>query len=149
MWYHCYRKGDLTLNIIVCIDENMGMAFNCRRQSKDSAVRKRIAKITAGKLLRMNEYSARQFRNNTELALCVEEDFLDNACEEDFCFVETASLSAYADRIKTLTVYKWNRSYPSDLKLDIKLSACTLVSSAEFKGSSHDRITEEVYTNVK
>ncbi len=130
--------------LIVCVDEGMGMAFNNRRQSKDSVLRKRLMAVACGKRFMMNEYSVRQFTENTEL-ITVDEDFLVNAQNGDYCFAETELLAPYEQKTEKIILYKWNRAYPSDMKLDICLDSWTLVSSFEFKGSSHEKITEEVY----
>ena len=39
------------MTLIVCVDDNMGMLFNHRRQSKDVVVRERILKQAEGKHL--------------------------------------------------------------------------------------------------
>ena len=56
-------------------------------------------------------------------------------------------LRPYKDKINSVIVYKWNRQYPSDMKLDIEPSeGRVLVSSVEFAGYSHEKITKEVYS---
>ena len=49
--------------------------------------------------------------------------------------------------IGTLVIYRWNELYPSDVKFDLDVVAAgfKLVESYDFKGSSHDRITKEIY----
>ena len=49
--------------------------------------------------------------------------------------------------IDTLIIYRWNRLYHSDVKfdVDVKKSGYKLKSSTEFAGSSHDKITKEIY----
>ncbi len=46
-----------------------------------------------------------------------------------------------------LVLYRWNRRYPADVYLDIRPEppGWRLVSREEFSGSSHPRITKEVY----
>lgn len=130
------------MKVIVCIDDNNGMMFNNRRQSKDELLRKRI--MENNDKLFMNEYSYGQFEE-TGGAITVCEDFLDRAGSDDACFVENCGLSGYADKISRVTVYRWNRSYPFDTVLDLDLSAFSLESSYDFAGNSHEKITEEVY----
>lgn len=132
------------MNLIVCIDDKNGMMFNKRRQSKDSAVRADMMAEAGGNALWMNSYSAKQFEE-PEAKLNVDEAFMDNASEGEFCFLEGAGASAAEDRIEKLIVYKWNRLYPSDVKFDIDLSGWKMESTAEFAGSSHEKITKEVY----
>lgn len=130
--------------LITCIDDKNGMMFNKRRQSKDSAVRADILAEAGGNALWMNSYSAKQFEEPAE-NITVDEAFLDKAATGEFCFLEGEGASSAKDRIEKLIVYKWNRLYPSDVKFDIDLSGWKLESTAEFAGSSHEKITKEVY----
>jgi len=65
--------------------------------------------------------------------------------ETDFCFCEREAIAPHTHKVSAVTVYRWNRHYPSDRKLDLDLSAYTLRETTEFAGSSHDMITKEVY----
>jgi len=134
------------MRIVVCQDDGNGMLFNKRRQSKDSTLRQRLLERARGNVLWMNGYSAAQF---TETSHCirVDEDFLSKAGEGEYCFVENEDVTPFADRIEQIIIYKWNRKYPSDTRFPIELFASRwkLIESAEFAGSSHERITEEVY----
>lgn len=131
--------------VITCIDDDMGMLFNNRRQSKDSVLRARILDKSAGHKLWMNHYSAKQFEGDETPQVNVEEDFLLEATPGDYCFVETQPLQAYEKWIEKLILYRWNRKYPSDLKFDLDLRGWKLLESTDFPGNSHDKITEEVY----
>ena len=64
-----------------------------------------------------------------------------------FAFIETPPLAPYKAKIDTLVIYKWNRHYPSDKKLDIapRDMGMRLVKTYDFVGSSHEKITKEVY----
>lgn len=130
------------MRIIVCLDDNYGMMFNRRRQSKDRVLTEDIVEMTTGQKLWMNAYSEQLFEGKN---VVVEEAFLENAEEEDFCFVENQSLQPYADRVKEVILYKWNRKYPSDFCFDMDLSVWKLVEEKEFAGSSHEKITRERY----
>lgn len=132
------------MHIIVCLDDKNGMMFNGRRQSQDSVLRNRVSVIADGSRLMMNEYSKKQFTDVEDI--CVDENFLKNADRDDVCFVENLPLSEIEERIDTITVFRWNRVYPSDKKFDIDLNiGWKLVESRDFAGSSHEKITEEVY----
>lgn len=76
------------------------------------------------------------------------EDFPDKAGAEDWCFMERCRMEPYIDRIESLVIYRWNRTYPSDFKLDIATDRWKTVHCREFRGFSHDRITEEIYENA-
>ncbi len=129
----------------VCIDDNSGMTFNHRRQSRDRVLIDNFVTLCGEKKIRMNAYSAALF---TEYAdrIEVSEDFLEQAGEDDICFVETNDLVPYADRVKGLILYRWNRRYPASTTFDVDLSAFTLQNTTEFQGSSHENITREEYT---
>lgn len=129
---------------IICIDDKGGMMFNRRRQSRDSVLRERVLELAAGSRLLMNTYTAGQFEEENTV-ITVSEDFLNEAGEGDLCFVEDQPLLPCIDRIEKLIVYKWNRSYPGDLMSDIDLATLTLIQSTDFEGSSHEKITEEIY----
>ena len=132
------------MKIVVCLDDRDGMLFNRRRQSKDSALCSRLLEKT--EKLWMNGYSARLFPDQEE-RLLVDENFLDKAGQQDWCFVENADISAYADRVAGVIIYRWNREYPRDTIFPTNLFAekWQKVSSEEFCGTSHPKITEEVY----
>ncbi|MBO5460228.1 MAG: ribonuclease Z [Ruminococcus sp.] len=135
------------MKIIVCVDDAYGMMFNRRRQSQDAALRERILQSLNNAKLWMNAYSAKQFADNGADKIYVDEDFLNKASEEDYCFVENVDVSTFQEQIKEITLYKWNRRYPSDFKFQISLTEdyWRLISSDEFEGSSHEKITKEVY----
>ena len=48
--------------LITCVDNNMGMLFNHRRQSQDRVLKERILKSASGKIFWMNHYSENQFK---------------------------------------------------------------------------------------
>lgn len=131
--------------IIACIDDNNGMMFNHRRQSQDRVLRADLLALAAGKPLRMNAYSHKQFAGVAEGGLLIDEDFLSLAQEGDFCFVEDISPLSHLSHIEQIILYRWNRVYPADLYFDLPVDTWTLVQTQEFPGSSHEKITKEVY----
>ncbi len=133
------------MNIIVCIDDRNGMLFAGRRVSSDKAVTERIAAIAKENRIWLNSYSAKLFEDCK--GINVDERFLDKAESSDYCFVENTDVSNYKDKIESLTVYRWNRKYPSDFKFPLEgiISDMKLASREDFKGNSHDKVTREVY----
>ena len=127
------------MKLIICLDDKNGMMFNKRRQSKDSAVRADIAAEVGADTLWMNPYSAKQFDDTPELNIQVDEEFLKKG---DWCFAESAAGGVSPEQI---IVYKWNRVYPADVHFDLDLSGYKLERTAEFAGSSHEKITKVVY----
>ena len=132
------------MKIIVCLDDRSGMLFMKRRQSQDRALRQRVLERTTGSVLWMNRYSEGQF---SEGVFRVDEQFLDKAGPGEYCFVENADILPYLNRIEEVIVYRWNRHYPSDVKfpVDVFCNKWILLETADFPGTSHDMITEEVY----
>lgn len=131
--------------VFLCADKKNGMAFHQRRQSLDRAVRADILTMAAGKPIWMTPYSARQF-SEPEAVLRVSEEPLREAGESALCFAEFPPLSHSLERIEALVLYRWDRVYPADQWLDLDLhSGFRLVSSCDFSGHSHEKITKEVY----
>ena len=136
------------MNVIAVIDDGGGLMFNRRRQSQDRVLRERILRLSDGSRLWMNAYTRKQFDDtDADGRISVDEDFLEKAAAGDYCFVENAPILPVLERVERVILFRWNRAYPSDMKLDIDLSApeWNLVESDEFPGYSHEKITEEVY----
>ena len=127
--------------LIACVDDNMGLAFNGRRQSRDSAVIDRIRSLTAGNGLWVSPYTAKLFAGDVLSA----EDFLERCGDNEFAFTEIVPTGKIAHRIERVVLYRWNRVYPADVHFDLDLTGWKLVSTAEFAGTSHENITEEIY----
>ena len=132
------------MKVFVCVDEKFGISFNNRRQSRDSVIALKIIEMSEGRSLYMNEYSSKLFSGFRDIA--VDNDFLNKAKENDCCFVELNSLSDCNDKIDTIILFKWNKVYPSDMKLEVDFSNRKLETSFDFVGTSHDKITCEVWT---
>lgn len=134
------------MHVICVIDDGGGMLFNHRRQSQDRVLRQRILARANGHRLWMNAYSYGQFSEEAQ-QITVSERFLQEAQPGDYCFVEDQPLLPASDRIESVILYHWNRRYPSDFRLDLPLAAhgWEKIACAEFAGSSHTCITEEIY----
>lgn len=135
------------MNVIICIDNNGGMLFNYRRQSKDRFVQEDIIQLIGNHRLWMNQFTKNQFLNvSTNIhQINVAEDFLKKAQNGDYCFVENVDIFPYISKIDRIILYKWNRVYPSDTFLLLDLSEWTLENTEDFVGHSHDKITKEIY----
>ena len=92
--------------------------------------------------LLMNEYSSNLFECEN---VVVDNDFLKNALFSDYCFVENESIADYTQDIERVVLFKWNKVYPSDFKLDFDFSVFSLKESFDFEGNSHELITCEVW----
>ena len=81
--------------VIACLDDNGGMMFNHRRQSQDRVLRAHIAALVGDARLWMNHYSAQQFDAESIQHLNVDDAFLQEAVDGDYCFVEDTALAPF------------------------------------------------------
>ena len=125
--------------LTVCVDDRMGMSFGGRRQSKDADVRRKLLELS-GSALRMSDYSARQFED----AVYHGADYLSGAKSGDWCFAESADFEYFGEVIEKIILFRWNRHYPADVYFQFP-GEWVLSSSEDFPGSSHEKITMEVY----
>ena len=122
--------------VFTCVDNNNGMLFNNRRQSKDLAITNKIKDIILGNDIFLSEYSQTilpEGKVNHNLLEC-----------EGFVFIEDP-VHFVEEKIEQLYIFKWNRNYPSDKKFNVNLSNFSLISTEDFTGNSHDCITLEIY----
>jgi hypothetical protein len=133
------------MKIIITLDNKNGMMFNKRRQSRDSVVNQRICELTNGKKLFMNSYSEKLF-DGFDIEKSVSDNFLELANRDDFCFVENEDIPI--KKCEELFVFRWNRVYPADrfFSHDLIANGFFLKSSEEFVGSSHEKITLEIFS---
>ena len=140
--------------VYIAIDKDNGMLFNNRRQSQDRIMRENMLKQVGDAKLWMAEYSQMLFQtqddNDVPSNLIVDNDFLSKAGPDDHCFVENIDISSWMDKIDTLVIYKWNRDYPDDFYFDFSTldNHWRKFSVNHFKGSSHDKITKEVWKRI-
>lgn len=132
------------MRVIVCLDDNGGMLFNNRRQSRDKVLLADIMEELGDKKLNISPFSQMLFSEYGD-KIIVEEDFLNKASPESVCFAENCSFSEFSEKISEVTVYKWNRVYPTDFKCDIDFSKFKIADKKDFKGHSHDKITKISY----
>ena len=79
-----------------------------------------------------------QHRNHHRLSVSIEK-----AGQGEYCFCE---LQLPQSGVETIIVYRWNRHYPADQIFPEEWLQCrSLKESREFAGSSHEKITREVY----
>ncbi len=134
------------MQVFLCVDEHLGMMFNKRRQSRDRILIDDMVKSMNGTIY-INEFSKKMFDElNVKYKLFDDFTDIEKNCS---CFIENKHLSDYQHIISKIVLYKWNRHYPADFYFDIDLSKSNfkLESVAEFKGSSHEKITKEIWLN--
>ncbi|MBR4286409.1 MAG: hypothetical protein IKT55_01745 [Clostridia bacterium] len=131
------------MKVIICLDDNGGMLFNNRRQSRDKEVLKDVFNNLEGEKLYISPFSQKLFEEFSD-RLIIDDALLLKAQKKDTCFIENKCLKGVLD-INEIIVYKWNRIYPSDFKCDVDFSNYTLTETVDFKGFSHEKITKETY----
>lgn len=120
------------------------MLFNHRRLSRDRRVCEKILDYSNEKELWMNAYSRKLFTDLTDInSIQVDEEFLDKS--QSICFVENQDITPYLPKIDTLVLFQWNHDYPADFFFTVDLSQWNLISTEDFEGTSHEKITMEVY----
>lgn len=136
-------KESMTMKIMAAVDNDNGLMFNNRRQSSDKALYEHIINEIGGNKLWVSMYSRQLFSGYDNLEMS---QGIGLAGENDYCFIEDSDIKPYEDKIDTVILYKWNRSYPSDLSFPVDmLKNFKLKSTTDFEGNSHEKITEEVY----
>ena len=131
------------MKIAVCIEKSGGMLFNNRRVSKDSILQQKLFECVGEGNICLNEYSAKQFTSTEHLQ--VSDNFLTVASNDDICFIENVEIPM--DKVTQVYLFQWNRDYPADTYFDYNLKELGFkkVRSEDFAGSSHKKITLEVY----
>ena len=61
---------------------------------------------------------------------------------------ETAESEMIYEKIDTLIIYRWNRVYPYDRKLDIDMGRFERTGRIEFAGYSHDCVTKDTFRRL-
>ena len=132
------------MKLIICLDERCGMAFNGRRQSRDRVLIADLAHHVGTSPLYVTPYSAALLADAIP-DLHVAEDPQSAATPDAWCFLET--LAPDPTRLPdTLLIYRWNRHYPADLAFSLPMDGYRLAETSDFIGSSHKKITKEVWT---
>jgi len=133
------------IKVIITIDDNGGLMFNKRRQSRDRVLIDDMCKSINEKI-HMNAYSAQLFDAYLD-KICIFDNPLKDCPDGGYVFLEGTHIGNYMHEIDELIVYHWNKLYPSDMRLDINIenSELKLYNKYDFAGSSHDKITKGIY----
>lgn len=136
--------------LAVCVEDRLGMMFHQRRVSRDRKVCEDILEMCRGKELYMTAASCRLFEGQSDAIHCVEEKdgFLKKIPEGAFFFVENPEYIC-EDRTEKIILYRWNRKYPADQYFPVRLQEWDLISTEEFQGNSHEKITKEIYRKTE
>lgn len=126
-----------------CIDDQGGLAFNHRRQSRDRGLVADLLAVAGGRPIFCLPYSAGLFDPG---AVTVTEA-PGSVPADGILFLENADPAAYLPQAEELILYRWNRLYPADLTLRGTPAqwGYRLQDTRDFAGTSHDKITRERY----
>lgn len=126
--------------LLICIDDKDGMMFARRRQSKDGVLRRRMLSLSEEKLF-VSPYSAKQFE---ETGFVTADNPAKAAGQGEYAFIEDTPLPR--EDVERIILYRWNRRYPGDRFFDRSLlDGRKKISETDFAGSSHEKITEEIW----
>ena len=87
--------------LIACVDDNLGMLFNNRRQSMDRVLRARLLELCGAHKLWMNAYSRGQFDETFE-GITVDEDFMAKQAVMIIALPKTSALSLMKKKCRKL-----------------------------------------------
>lgn len=125
------------MTLILWTGKNGEILFNRRRCSRDRAVIADIFTMYDPVELCVSTYSAHLFDGARVI-------FDPAEAKESVLFLEDLPLVPALEQAQKMIIYRFDRTYPADVRLEIPKSF-SLTESTEFPGFSHDKITREVY----
>ena len=96
------------MKIALCIDDDNGMMFNKRRQSRDSELIKDLISLAGERKILISPFSEILF-SGYEDSITVCDDPVGAAGDEDICFIENIEPSVFEDKISGIILYRCNR----------------------------------------
>ena len=142
------------MTLIVCVDDDMGLTFAGRRQSRDRVLFARIRDKVAGREAWTSAYTASAlFPDDAKRPTNwhISDIPARAAAPGEVCFAEDLSSREIANAasngdLKEIWMYHWNRAYPGTDHFPAALlsDGWQLVSSCGFHGCAHPTILEEV-----
>ncbi len=136
------------MTVVVCIDNEKGLLFNNRRQSRDSELINDLICNLNGSSVIASDFSKMLFENHqNKVRIIPDTQFKELLLKgtDGVYFVENTDIALFQNDISQLIIYKWNRNYPADMYCTINLNEFTLQTEYDFAGSSHKKITKVVY----
>ena len=101
-----------------------------------------MREIVGDAVIYMNAYSKKLYQEFPD-AWCMK-IFCSGPEGRGDCLVEDQKLSPVEEKIEKIIVFRWNKVYPADMRLDLSLDQWKLESLRELEGSSH-KILQETY----
>ncbi len=133
------------IRLVITVDDRGGIMFNNRRQSRDSILIRNLCETVDGKIY-VTGYSLPLFCEYEERVILCDSPADSCKCGET-AFLEGEYIRQYIERADEIIVYSWNKVYPADKHLDVRLGdfSFILYGESEFVGSSHKKITKRIY----
>ena len=132
------------MTLVLCLDDNLGMMFNHRRQSRDRVLIAELLETVGDRRLFVSPYSKALFPEDATAIVIAEEPCM-AAGEDDFVFVEDTDPATVWEKVNSLIIYRWNRAYPADTRFACDLTGFRMTDVTAFEGSSHELINKEVW----
>lgn len=134
------------MTVIICVSDGGGALFGGRRLSRDREVISDIALTVGDASLFVSEYSEALF-SKSEISVIAVSDPISSAGRGDFVFIEDGGIRRGLGKTDSVIIYRWNRKYPFDTKIDTEpmREGFSLSESLDFKGHSHEKITREIW----
>ena len=128
------------ITVAICLDDRGGMLFFGRRQSRDRVLISELVD-SVDKKIYINSFSKLLFEPHADKVVICDNPLLE--CPDGgIVFVEDLPLQPYLADISKIILYKWNKLYPSDKRIDIDFDDFRVVSEKIFVGSSHEKISK-------
>ncbi len=128
----------------ICLDNHRGLRFNNRRVSHDRVVTADIIQNCSHTLF-LDTTSFPLFEGKIE-NISYSFDIPTSQNMQDSLFIEYLYQVDFS-MCTSLTIYHWNRSYPSDEKLAPLPDHFMCIHTEELTGYSHEKITKEIWIN--
>ena len=132
------------MTVIICVDNNGGILFNGKRQSKDRIFRKYLLDIVEKENCRiaMTPYTYGQFQEDKRKEQIDVKNIF--SFDEDYIFLEQ-SIPISWEKVNNLILCCWNRDYPTDEYFNLPIGVeCVLRKTEEIVSDSHT-LTIETY----
>lgn len=132
------------MTLVLCLDDNLGMMFNHRRQSRDRVLIAELLETVGDRRLFVSPYSKALFPEDATTVVIAEKPCM-AAGEDDFVFVEDTDPATVWEKVNSLIIYRWNRAYPADTWFACDLTGFRMTDVTAFEGSSHELINKEIW----
>lgn len=132
------------MNIVVCVEDKGGIAFNKRRLSRDKKVIEDLQKLLNGKNLYIRPESKDLFVDAANLNIKTTDS--PDKISDGFFFADKEDPTVLYKSGDTVVIYRWNRRYPADIffGMEQKGQLPQLRETVDFEGNSHEKITREI-----